>query len=106
MRQAAKDTRNAHFQDIVDKDIEIRDNIATTMQARAASSDRLSRAFEMIAIAHLTQTLGANAGPLLQQLFPNAPAPVLAAPAAAAAAAAAAPAPAAAAAAPAPAANQ
>lgn len=57
VRQATKDARNEHFQSVVDQDIEIRDSIATTMQARVQSSERLSRAFEMIAIATLTASL-------------------------------------------------
>lgn len=74
MRQATKDARNEHFQSVVDQDIEIRDSIATTMQARVQSSERLSRAFEMIAIATLTANLGAAAGPLISQIFgDNAP---------------------------------
>jgi hypothetical protein len=85
VRTAVKDSRNAHFQDIVDRDIDVRDSIAASMQARSAGSDRIGRAFEMLAIATITQTLGAQAGPLLAQLFPappvRAPAPAPAAPA-------------------------
>lgn len=81
VRVAVKDARNAHFQDIVDKDIAIRDSLAASMQSRNANSDRMSRAFEMIAVATLCKTLGAEAGPLIAQIFPPVaavPAPALA----------------------------
>lgn len=64
--------------------MEIRDSISASMQARVQSSERLSRALELMAIASLSQSIGADAAPLIRQLFANeAAAPV--APAAAAA---------------------
>lgn len=67
----------------MDQDIEIRDSISASMQARVQSSERLSRALELMAVAALSQSIGADAAPLIRQLFANDEAP--AAPAAPAA---------------------
>ena len=66
MRNTAKDARNAHFQELVDKDAEIRSSLATSIEARTASGDRIGRAFEMVAMALLSKTLGADA---VRELF-------------------------------------
>ena len=48
VRTAVKDARNAHFQDIVDRDIDVRDSIAASMQARSAGSDRIALAHPQV----------------------------------------------------------
>ena len=73
VRGAAKEARNSHFQELVDKDAEIRGSLATSIEARNASADRMGRAFEMMAMALLSKTLGADA---VQHLFPPAAAQV------------------------------
>jgi len=66
----------------VDKDAEIRSSLATSIEARTASGDRIGSAFEMMTLALLSKTLGADA---VRELFP-APTPAArAAPAALAA---------------------
>jgi hypothetical protein len=71
-----------HFQELVDKDAEIRSSLATSIEARTASGDRIGRAMEMMALALLSKTLGADAA---RELFPPPAPPTLAAPAALAA---------------------
>lgn len=61
-------------QELVDKDAEVRGLIAHSMEARTASVDRMSHAFEMMAVALLTKQLGANAVPLIQAMGLSAPA--------------------------------
>jgi hypothetical protein len=73
VRNKAKDARNAHFQELVDKDSEVRSSLVASMEARNASADRMGRAFEMLAMAMMAKTLGPAAAPLIAQVFPAAP---------------------------------
>ena len=61
----------------MDKDAEIRSSLATSIEARTASGDRIGRAMEMMALALLSKTLGADAA---RELFPPPAPPTLAAP--------------------------
>ena len=82
MRNTANDARNAHFQELVDKDAEMRSSLATSIEARTASGDRIGRAMEMMALALLSKTLGAD---VMGELFPPPAPPAPAAPVALAA---------------------
>ena len=68
-----EDARNAHFQDLVDKDTEIRSSLAASVEARTASADRTSRAFELLGMAMLAKSLGPEAMPLIREYFAAAP---------------------------------
>jgi len=70
-----EDARNAHFQDLVDKDTEIRSSLAASVEARTASADRTSRAFELLGMAMLAKSLGPEAMPLIREHFAAAPRP-------------------------------
>jgi len=72
VRNGAKDARNAHFQELVDKDSEVRSSLVATMEARNATADRMGRVFEVLAMAMMSKSLGPAAVPLLAQIFPAA----------------------------------